>query len=166
MRRLFVKAAKAAAVSILITKGFSVFGQTDQQIYTDSLQNNWQNWGWATLNYSNPSPVHSGADSIAVTIADNSYEAIYIAHTAFDSTAFSGVSFWIHGGPVGGQLLQIQALLGSTAQPATAVEPCECDLRRGAQLLRAESAGGHTVRSEQADHCRNGHGHAEPALRV
>ena len=23
--------------------------QSDQSIYTDSLQNSWQNWGWATV---------------------------------------------------------------------------------------------------------------------
>jgi len=64
---------KVAIVSGLVGQGFCLFGQTDQQIYTDSLQNGWQNWGWATLNYSNSNPVHSGGNSIAVTIADNSY---------------------------------------------------------------------------------------------
>lgn len=98
--------------------GLRVFGQSDHQIYTDSLQNGWQNWGWATLNYNNSSPVHSGSDSIAVTIANNSYQAIYIAHTAFDSTPFASISFWVNGGSAGGQQLKIQALLRSAAQTA------------------------------------------------
>src|SRR5437764_14015257 len=72
-----------------------VLGQTDQQVYTDSLQNGWQDWGWATLSYTNHSPVHSGSASIAVTIA-NSYEAIYIAHSSFDSTSYSTLSFWVN----------------------------------------------------------------------
>src|SRR4030095_9657399 len=96
MSSLLVKATwwrrKVAFLLILTGQGFSLFGQTDQQIYSDSLQNSWQNWGWATLNYANSSPVHSGSDSIAVTIADNSYQAVYIAHTAFDSTPFSSIS--------------------------------------------------------------------------
>ena len=29
-----------------------------------ALQNGWGNYGWATLNYANTSPVHSGANSI------------------------------------------------------------------------------------------------------
>ncbi|HLH55883.1 MAG TPA: glycoside hydrolase family 44 protein [Verrucomicrobiae bacterium] len=100
-----------------------LFGQTDQQIYTDSLQNGWQNWGWATLNYNNTSPAHSGSDSIAVTIANASYQAIYISHTAFDSTPYSALSFWINGGAAGGQMLQVQGILGSTAQPAVTLAP-------------------------------------------
>jgi hypothetical protein len=127
MRSAFVNATcwcgKVAAVLVLTGDSFSLFGQSDQQIYTDSLQNGWQNWGWATLNYSNADPVLSGADSIAVTIADNTYQAIYIAHSAFDSTPYSGISFWINGGPTGGQQLQMQALLGSTAQPAVKLSP-------------------------------------------
>src|SRR6202012_909676 len=43
-------------------------GQMNQIIYDDALENGWQNWGYATLNYANTSPVHSGSDSIAVTI--------------------------------------------------------------------------------------------------
>ena len=38
-------------------------------IYDDALENGWENWGWATLNYTNTSPVHSGSDSISVTIS-------------------------------------------------------------------------------------------------
>jgi hypothetical protein len=121
MSRVFLGSAcfrKAAAV-LAITWGLGIrlFGQSDQQIYTDSLQNGWQDWGWATLNYDNASPVHSGSSSIAVTIADNSYQAIYIAHTAFDSTPYGSLSFWINGGSAGGQQLKIQALLGSSEQP-------------------------------------------------
>ena len=127
MCRLVVQATcwckKVAAVFILTGQGLSVFGQSDQQIYTDSLQNGWQNWGWATLNYNNTSPVHSGADSIAVTIATNTYQAIYIEHTAFDSSPYSSISFWINGGSAGGQKLQIQGLLNSAAQPAITLAP-------------------------------------------
>src|SRR6266853_1019918 len=54
--------------------------QADQAVYTDSLQNGWLNYGWATLDYNNSSPVHSGTKSIAVTITTTNYEAIYIAH--------------------------------------------------------------------------------------
>jgi hypothetical protein len=93
-----------------------VFGQTDQQIYTDGLQNGWQDWGWATLNYNNTSPVHSGTKSIAVTIADNSYQAIYIAHNAFDSTPTPAFPFGLTAGRRVVKQLQIQAILGTAAQ--------------------------------------------------
>ena len=77
----------------------------DQAIYTDSLQNGWEDWGWATINYNNSSPVHSGSKSVAVTIVDSSWQAIYIAHAAFNSSPYSSLTFWINGGPSGGQQL-------------------------------------------------------------
>jgi hypothetical protein len=95
--------------------------QTDQTVYTDSLQNGWQNWGWATLNYSNTNPVHSGPDSISVTVGP--WQALYIAHNAFDSTPYANLSFWINGGSVGGQQLLVQGHAGGAAQTAVNLAP-------------------------------------------
>jgi hypothetical protein len=95
--------------------------QSDQPIYTDSLQNGWQNWGWAALNYSNTGPVHSGSDSISVTVGQ--WQAIYIAHNAFDSTPYSNLSFWINGGSAGGQQLLVQGHAGGAAQAAVNLAP-------------------------------------------
>ena len=108
---------------ILIGLGFRVFGQTDQPIYTDTLQNGWQNWGWASLNYNNTSPLHSGADSISVTFVDTTSQAIYIEHNAFDSSPYASLSFWINGGTAGGQKLHIQGLLGGNYQPGVTLAP-------------------------------------------
>src|SRR5215510_8483334 len=94
----------------------SAFAQTDQQIYTDSLVNGWQNWSWATVNLSTTSPVHSGTRSASVTA--DAWEAIYLHHDAFDTSGYSDFVFWIHGGSTGGQLLQVQAELSGTAQTA------------------------------------------------
>lgn len=93
--------------------------RADQAIYTDSLQNGWQDWGWATINYNNASPVHSGSKSVAVTITDNSSQAIYIAHGAFDCTPYTNITFWINGGASGGQKLLIQGHAGGTQQTIT-----------------------------------------------
>src|SRR5438309_1428591 len=84
--------------------------RADQTIFTDSLQNGWQNWGWATLDYNNTSPVHSGTKSVAVTIIDNSYQAIYIEHSDFDSSPYAALTFWINGGASGGQQLQVKGV--------------------------------------------------------
>src|SRR5678815_785321 len=91
----------------------------DQNVYTDALQNGWQDWGWAQINYANSSPVHSGSSSVAVTISDSSYQAIYIAHNAFNSTPYLAIRFWINGGPAGGQKLLIQGHAGGVAYAAT-----------------------------------------------
>ena len=82
--------------------------RADQIVYDDALENGWQNWGWALLNYANTSPVHSGSKSISVTITNSTSQAIYIAHSAFDATLFTNLTFWINGGPTGGQQLKVQ----------------------------------------------------------
>jgi hypothetical protein len=82
--------------------------RADQIIYNDSLQNGWQDWSWAAVNFTNPSPVHSGADSISVT--PSAWSAVYVhAASAFDPSGYSNLVFWIDGGAAGGQLLKVQA---------------------------------------------------------
>ena len=87
--------------------------QTNQTVYTDSLQNSWQNWSWAMVNLNNTTPVHGGSKSISVTAG--AWQALYFEHAAFDPAAYTNLSFWIHGGTSGGQLLQVQAVSGGSA---------------------------------------------------
>ena len=82
----------------------------DQIIYDDALENGWQNWGWAGLNYANTSPVHSGSDSISVSIT-NAWQGIQIWHSDQDSTPYASINFWLNGGASGGQHLQVYGLL-------------------------------------------------------
>jgi hypothetical protein len=89
--------------------------QTDQQIYTDSLQNNWQDWSWScTDDFSNTSVVHAGANAISVTLTA-AWGAFSLHHNDMDSSPYASLSFWINGGPAGGQRLQLVALLGDTS---------------------------------------------------
>ena len=87
-------------------------------VYDDALENGWQNYGWATLNYYNTSPVYSGAASISVTDPGSSYEALYLGHAAFNPSPYQNLSFWIYPTAAGTNQLQVQAILGSTAQTA------------------------------------------------
>src|SRR5207245_8772339 len=95
--------------------------QTDQLIYTDSLASGWQDWSWATVNLANTSPIHSGTRSASVNA--DAWEAIYLHHDAFDTSGYSNLVFWIHGGSTGGQLLQVQALLNGSAQTLVTLAP-------------------------------------------
>ena len=97
---------------------FQLAGRADQIIYDDALENGWQNWGWTLINYSNTAPVHSGSDSISVTIT-NANQAIYIAHAAFDSSLYTNLTFWINGGPTGGQQLLVQGHANGNPQAST-----------------------------------------------
>lgn len=83
--------------------------RADQIIYDDARQNGWQDWGWATLNYANTSPVHAGADSISATFA-GTWQGLQLYHADQDSSLFASLNFWINGGASGGQKLQIYGL--------------------------------------------------------
>jgi Glycoside hydrolase family 44 len=87
----------------------SAFGQTNQIVYDDALENGWQNWGWAELNYTNTSPVHLGSDSISVTFTQ-AWDGIQLYHPDQDSTPYASISFWLNGGTGGGQKLQVYGL--------------------------------------------------------
>lgn len=108
---------------LLAALALQLTARADQIIYDDALENGWQNWGWATLNYANTSPVHSGSDSISVTITTNTFQAIYIAHAAFDSSPYTNLVFWINGGSTGGQQLKVQGHANGAAQASTNLPP-------------------------------------------
>jgi len=100
--RLTIAAATFAAA-------IGVHAQADLPVYTDGLVNGFQDWGWAPHNYANTSPVHSGNNSVSVSIA-SAWQGLQIVHSAFDSTPYGSVSFWINGGASGGQQLQVSGL--------------------------------------------------------
>ena len=102
---------------LALTLPWAAGAQTNQAIYTDSLINGWQDYSYCTHSLTNTSPVHSGSDSISVTIT-SAYGGIQPFHTPMTNSAFGAVSFWLNGGTAGGQRLQMYGNLGSgpTAQ--------------------------------------------------
>ena len=93
--------------------------QADQLIYTDSLQNDWQNWSWAAVNFNHTTTKHSGTSAISV-VAD-AWEALSLWHSPQNASAYTNFSFWIHGGSTGGQQLQVYAEKDGTGLPAVAI---------------------------------------------
>jgi hypothetical protein len=112
-----------AFLSIVCLLGTTTRAQTDQVIYTDSLQNNWQNYSWASVNFNNSNPVHDGSASISVNAA--AWQALYLHHAPQQSDNYTNLVFWIHGGASGGQRLQLQATIGGAAQTAVALQPLQ-----------------------------------------
>jgi len=66
-------------VFLLITP-LAAWAQNDQVVYDDARENGWQDYGWATINYANTNPVHSGSDSISVNDPTTNYQALYLHH--------------------------------------------------------------------------------------
>src|SRR5579859_4267398 len=95
------------------------FGRADAQtnfsIYSDQLNNGFQNWSWnpGDNNFVNASPVHSGSDAIAFT--GGYWEAISVWHPTFNPAPFTNLSFWINSGGTGGQIIQIYAQYGTNS---------------------------------------------------
>jgi Glycoside hydrolase family 44 len=83
--------------------------RADQIIYDDTLENGWQDWGWATINYTNTAPVHSGSDSIGVTMT--AWQGLQVYHPDMDSTPYTNLIFWLNGGTSAGQKFQVYGLV-------------------------------------------------------
>ena len=100
----------------------AAIGLADQSVYSEQLDSGWQNWSWASTNFSNTTPTHAGARSISVT-ATGAGQALYLHHNGQSSIGYQSLTFWIHGGSTGGQLLQVQGTIGGSlpAYPIPAI---------------------------------------------
>jgi hypothetical protein len=87
--------------------------QSNSTIYADALTNGWQNSSYNTTGtFAATSPVHSGRDSIRVAVT-SAWGAMALYHVDMTNSGYAFVSFWLNGGPTGGQELQIYATLGT-----------------------------------------------------
>ena len=78
-------------------------------IYDDALENGWNNWSWsATVDPNSTAYVHGGSKAMAVTITA-AWGALSLEHNDINSSSYSNLTFWINGGPTGGQQLQLYA---------------------------------------------------------
>jgi glycosyl hydrolase family 44 len=114
-------AGRRVLLSLALVISFSLAAKADEIIYDGALENGWANWSWASVNLANPSPVYGGSDSISVTATN--WSALYLDVAATDTSPFTNLTFWINGGATGGQQVQVQAILGSTAQPPVQIGP-------------------------------------------
>ncbi len=104
MERVWITAA------LLVWAAAGALAQAPLPVYTDSLVNGFQDWGWATRNYANTSPVHSGSKSVAVTFTSG-WQGLQIYHPDLNSGLYTSLSLWLSGGTNGGQRLQVYGLL-------------------------------------------------------
>jgi hypothetical protein len=90
--------------------------QTNFSIYSDELDNAYQDWSWGTHNLANTTPVHSGTSSVA--FSGTTWQAISFWHQDFDPTPYTNLTFWANGGAGGGQVLQVFVQYGTNTGPA------------------------------------------------
>ncbi|MEK7781113.1 MAG: lamin tail domain-containing protein, partial [Verrucomicrobiota bacterium] len=109
---------------VLLLAGFGLLATTwstraDQQIYTDSLQNGWQDWSWATHDLNQTGTKRSGTSAISVN--SSAWSALSFWHSPQNANQFVSFSFWIHGGTSGGQALQVYAEKDGVGLPGVAI---------------------------------------------
>jgi hypothetical protein len=94
---------------------------TDLTIYDEALAPGWQNWSWAATDLASTAQAHTGSVSIAVTPA--AWSALYLrsADAPVDTHGYLNFTFWVHGGELGGQALQVVALVDEVAQPGVRI---------------------------------------------
>ena len=88
----------------------------DQIVYDDALENGWTDWSWATVNYTNTNPLHSGSRSVSIVDPTTSWEAFYLHHAAFNTSPYQSLEFWAYPTKAGNNLLGVQATLGGSGQ--------------------------------------------------
>ena len=86
----------------------------DLPVYGDGLVGGWENWSWASVDFGSTAVTHSGTTAVAVNA--NPFTALWFRHAPFDTTDYGNVTFWINGGPVGGQRLHVAATLADAGQ--------------------------------------------------
>jgi len=98
--------------------------ETDLVVFDDTVENNWQNWSGASVDLFSTAFVHSGSQSIAVKAGG--WVGFQLGHNSpavFDTTGYATLTFWVNGGPTGGQPLKVYASVNSTTQAAVNLPP-------------------------------------------
>ena len=106
---------------VLLGLRATAFGATDVTLYDEALAPGWQNWSWASVDLASTANANTGAVSIAVTPAP--FSALYLrsADAPVDTNGYLNLTFHVHGGTTGGQVFQVQAIIGDAAQPGVRV---------------------------------------------
>ena len=119
--RKFVRVGICCQLLALLGFGLSAQAQTNLSIYSDELDNGFQNWSWGANNFSSTAPVHSGTNAILFSGAV--WDALSIWHEDFNPAPYTNLNFWADGGPVGGQVVQIYLQYGTNSGPAYQLPP-------------------------------------------
>jgi len=76
-------------------------------VYSNGLQNGWQNWSWAKVGLDfDAGKIH------AIQVEGDAWTALLLHHDAFSTAGYTKLVFYINGGVDGGQTLFIKAFSG------------------------------------------------------
>ncbi|MFV9507931.1 MAG: hypothetical protein AB4911_25565, partial [Oscillochloridaceae bacterium umkhey_bin13] len=94
-------------------------------LFGDGLAAGWMDWSWnTTVNQRESGVVQSGSHALAVTHRGSWAGLKLRASTALTTSGFSRLRFWLHGGPQGGQSLNIYTVdRNGRASPSVRLTP-------------------------------------------
>src|SRR4051794_40417072 len=72
--------------------------QITSSIYSDSLNNGWQNWSWgSSVNFQDSTYVRSGSFSLSCAYT-GAWGGLLLGNDGFDTTGYDNIIFYINGG--------------------------------------------------------------------
>ncbi len=102
--------------------------RAQQTVYDDGLASGWASYSWAAVKLDDTTLVHEGKNAISVTVKEGSYGALELRTAPFDGSKFGAVTFWINGGPTGGQgSLVVKASVDGKQQGMTGIPKLEAN---------------------------------------
>ncbi len=110
-----MRIARVALAWLLIVTAQEVRAQSDQTLYADALGAGWQDWSWCARDLGSTDFIHSGTKSAKLTYT-GAWQGFYLRHSSQDSSAFSDLVFWIHGGVTNGRNITVAAQLNDVTQ--------------------------------------------------
>jgi endoglucanase len=97
--------------------------EAQKVLYDDALASGWSSYSWAKVNVNRTNIVHSGTSAISVDVAANSYGALELRTAPFDASQYKAFTFWINGGPTGGQSTLVVKATVNTKQTGSVSIP-------------------------------------------
>lgn len=76
-------------------------------IYDDVLSPGWNNWSWAKTTLS----TDIKSDIKPISVEGETWSALYLQHAPFSTQGYSKLTFYVNGGPQGGQTIAVKALI-------------------------------------------------------
>jgi len=101
---------------LAVMPGRGTAAGNDMWVYVTQFHNGWQDWSWVPHTSTN---VVSPAGTNALLVSPSSgWQALYFEHDPMlDVGLYTNVTFWVNGGPTGGQSVSVNGLL-TTGQMA------------------------------------------------
>jgi len=121
-------ASPASSGQLSVASGQTYRGQNQPSIvsnvYTDGLQNGWQNWSWgSSVNLQDTSYVRTGSFSLSCAYT-TAWGGLQLGHDGFNTTGYDNLVFYVNGGANSGQSVSVNLVdAGGGSLPSQDLNP-------------------------------------------